>query len=413
MPSFVYPLSAARALALHAQGLASPHNGPPTPDIIYDTVERLGCVQMDTLHVVQRSHYLALWSRLGAYDPKDFDRLAYDPDQRRLFEGWQRCASLIPMKDYRYQMPHMDRLRNDPGDWYHRWLGQEDHNTLLPIVYRRVQQEGALRAADFKYDGPRRGSWWDWKPAKVALEYLYAFGDLMISNRHNFQRLYDLTERVLPAWVDTRPPTPEERDRFWIEQGVQALGICTPQQAADYSYRKRNAAREHLENLQSEGVFVPVEAELADGKVHTLIVHRDKLELLQQAAKGELVAERTTFLSPFDNLFWGKGRDVMFWGFRNVLEAYKPAPQRIWGYFNMPILHYDQFVGRFDPKLERKNGLLRLKALILEPGVQPEEELVDAVAGAMRDFLAFHKAKDLLIERSQPEEFGARLMQKL
>jgi uncharacterized protein YcaQ len=407
-----YPLFAARTLALHAQGLTTPNGSglPPTPDAIYNIVERLGCVQIDTLHMVQRSHYLVPWSRLGAYNPKDYDRLAYDPAHRRLFEGWQRCASLIPLKDFRYQMPHMDRLRIDPGDWYRRWLTETGHSDLPPLVLERIRQEGAVRAADFEYKGPRRNSWWDWKPAKAALEYLYAFGELMISDRVNFQRVYDLTERILPDWVDQTAPTIEERDRFWIEQGARALGICTPQQAADYSYRKRNNSRPILESLHADQLLVPVQAILADGKPHDLIVHRDTLPLLEQAASGALTAGRTTFLSPFDSLFWARGRDEQLWNFQQRLEAYKPASTRIWGYYCLAILHGEQLVGRFDPKLERKDGLLRLKALYLEPGLQPSEELVAAVAAAMRDFLAFHHAKDLVIERSEPIEFGEKLL---
>lgn len=139
-------------------------------------------------------------------------------------------------------------------------------------------------------------------------------------------------------------------------------------------------------------------------------MHRDWLPALEQAADGALPATRTTFLSPFDNLFWARGRDQQFWGFTQTLEAYKPAPQRIWGYYCLPILHHDRLVGRFDPKLERKTGLLRLKALHLEPGVKPDAALVRDVAVAMRDFMAFHKATDLVVESSQPAAFGTKLM---
>jgi uncharacterized protein len=410
-----YPLTAVRSLALHTQGLTTPlgTGALPTPSAINEVVERVGCVQIDTLHMVRRSHYVVVWSRLGSYDPADFDRLVYDPESRLLFEGWQHVASIIPLKDYRYQMPLNDRLRYEPSDWFKQWLAQEVNSELLPSVLERIRQEGALRAADFEYHGPRRGSWWDWKPAKTALEFLYSFGDLMIADRKNFQRVYDLTERILPKWVDTRKPSAEERDRFWIEQGARALGICQPMQAADYSYRKRTQVKSLVEAIMAEGVLVPVEATLADGNTHSLVVHRDNLELLQQAAEGDIRTERTTFLSPFDSLFWGRGRDEQFWGFRNRLEAYKRAPDRVWGYYCLPILHRDRLVGRFDPKLERQAGLLRLKALYLEAGIAPEEELIADVATAMRDFLAFHGAKDLVVEKSQPEEFGVKLLKAL
>jgi hypothetical protein len=201
----------------------------------------------------------------------------------------------------------------------------------------------------------------------------------------------------------------EERDRYWIEQGARALGICHPLQAVEYSYLKRTPGKPILEQLLKEGVLIPVQAEQANGKSAELVVHRDNLEFMQQAADGALKAERTTFLSPFDSLFWARGRDAQLWNFRHCLEAYVPEPKRQWGYFCLSILHKGRMVGKFDPKLERKTGLLRLKALYLEPGVELDDQLVHDVADAMRDFMRFHKATDLVVEKSQPVEFGEKL----
>jgi len=408
-----YPLSAARKLAVYSQGLAATKqiNATAKPEDIQKTVERLGCVQLDTLNLVQRSHYLVVWSRLGSYAPADFDALLYAPEKRVLFEGWQRVASIIPLKDYRYQLPRMERMRKNHSEGFLRWFDQEGHE-LMPMVLERIRKEGGLRAADFKYHGPRRGSWWDWKPAKTALEYLFAFGDLMISNRIHFQRVYDLTERVLPEWVDTAQPTMEQRDRYWMERAALALGICQPNQLIGYNYFQRRPVQAVLEKLVEEKVLITVEVMLeGDGKDRYL-VHHDYLEVLQKIADGAIQAERTTFLSPFDNLFWAVGRDEQLWGFRQRLEAYTPASKRLWGYFCMPILHHERLVGRFDPKMERKEGLLRLKALYLEDGVDQEDELLSGVANAMRDFMNFHKAQELIIEKSNPMDFGVRL-QKL
>jgi uncharacterized protein YcaQ len=162
-----------------------------------------------------------------------------------------------------------------------------------------------------------------------------------------------------------------------------------------------------------EGVFVSVPATLADGKTHQMIVHRDDLKTLNKAADNVLQPARTTFLTPFDSLFWGIQRDRQIFNFQQTLECYKPEPQRVWGYFCLPILHKARMVGRFDPKLERSTGTLRLKALHLEPGIAPDEELVADVAAAMRDFMTFHKAQTLVIEKSNPVEFGAALMQAM
>jgi uncharacterized protein YcaQ len=380
------PLSAVRALALRAQGLTTPNGAEsdPTLERIYSTVEQVGCVQIDTLHLVRRSQYLVLWSRVGYYDPGDFDRLIYQPDQRRLFEYWKHAASIIPLSEYRFRKESM-RYFQDNGGWWSEWRRNPDNTALVQQVLERVRAEGALRTADFESDGHKRGTWWDWKPAKHALEYLYDVGDLMIADRVNFQRVYDLRERVLPPWVDTTPPSPDEVRGHEIERAARALGIAQAGQIADYAYMKRGEAAPVIKEMLAEGVLLEVEAEQAS-------------------------AARTTFLSPFDSLFWARDRDRQVWGFRQTLEAYRPEPKRIWGYYCLPILHGDRLVGRFDPKLERKTGTLRLKALYLEPGIEPADNLIADTAGALRDFMAWHEARELVVERSDPAEFGPKLL---
>ena len=377
--------------------------------MILALIERLGGIQIDTLHVVQRAHYLTLWSRIGSYDTVTLDRLAYDPGERRLFEYWHHAASLVPLSAYRYFMPRMRWFKEGNSQWYQGWLKKPESAELVEAVLGRIRHEGALRAADFEHTEARRGAWWSWKPAKLALEHLYDRGDLMIANRVSFQRVYDLAERVLPDWVDATEPTMEESRRHFVEHAVRALGICQPLQTAEYTWMRRGTARPYVEALTEAGVFVPVRVTLADGDIHEMVIHRDHCDLLTQAADGAIKAERTTFLNPFDSLFWAKGRDVQLWNFRQSLEAYKPEKKREWGYFCMPILHRDRLVGRLDPKLDRKSGVLTLKKLYLEPGIAPDGELVSAVAGAMQDFMAFHKAADLTIEHSAPAVFGKKL----
>ncbi len=410
-----YPLSAVRALTLHTQLLDRSPECTPTPslDSVYEVVDHLGVVQIDTLHVVARSHYLVLWSRLGAYDSKLFDRLAYDPSQRRTFEGWQHAACFIPMHEYRYQMPLQRSLRENPSNWYTRWLAETHHPDIVKEVRRRIKKEGALRVSDFERGDHPPGSWWNWRPAKVALEYLFAFGELMIAERVNFQRSYDLASRIMPEGVDLTEPTIEERDRFWVERGAKAHGVCTAAQAADYTWMKLFRAKPAVAQLVKEGVLVEIKAKLLDGTTSEMLVHRDNLPLLEKAASGAISPQRTTFLSPFDSLFWARGRDEAYWGFRQRLECYTPAPKRVYGYFCLPILHKDRLVGRFDPKVERKNRLLRLNALYLEPGVKADEELVASVAASMRDFMKFHGADDLVIESSQPKVFAKKLIKAL
>lgn len=411
----VYSLAAARAMALHAQKLTEPiqqNPGKAGEEVIYQTVKDLGCIQIDTLHVVERSQYLVLWSRLGSYNKADFDDLLYDPNKRRLFEGWQHAACFVPLEDFRYQMPRMNSVQQKHIE-QSEWLAEPENQELCRSVYERIKNEGALRARDFQYDGPKRSGWWDWKPAKNALEYLNAWGDLMITERVSFQRVYDLRERVLPDWVEIEAPSEEQRDRFWLEQGVRALGICQPLQAADYSYLRRNFVRGYIADMTAEGVFKEVKVQTGDGSAHTFIVHNEAFELLEQAEKGTIKPRRTTFLSPFDNLFWARGRDGEFWDFRALLEAYKPAPTREWGYFNMPVLYNDLLIGRIDPKMDRKSGKLLIRGFYLEEGIELHDDMIGSLADAFRSFMEFHQADELVFERKEDAQLGAKILPRL
>lgn len=409
----IYPLAALRALALHTQRLST-HNdvpSPPTPDAIVELVRALGYVQIDALHVVNRAHYLTLWSRLGSYDPDALDLLIYTDGHRQLYEGWGHAASIIPLEHYRYH-----RWRSDPtcsfNPTFRNWLKKDGNRELVEQVLARLRDEGALRVRDLGHDGPPSGVWYDWKPPKTALEVLFARGDLMVADRVHFQRVYEVTERVLPTWVDTGPVPPEEARRFCFEKAARALGVFERRHLTFYAYLRATPVRDELKGLIEDGTLVEIRGQTTEG-VRNWLVHRDNLPLLERAAGGEIRAERTTFLSPFDSLFWAQKRDRRLWGFEQVLECYKPADQRIYGYFCLPILHRDRLVGRLDPKLDRKRGVLHIKALHLEPGVEPDEELVADVAGTLREFVAWHGATDVVFEKCDPRAFGDRVERAL
>ena len=413
-----YPLSALRSMALHPQGLTDPLRRGFRPDIedVYSTVCRVGWVQIDTLQVVNRAQYVTLWSRLGNYDTSLLDRLLFDdgstsPDNaRRLFEYWTHAACIIPLTEYPNVMPLMRRRGQGRGGWHRTWAADPANQKTVQSILERVTSEGAARPADFRTEKKPPGSWWNWDHSKIALEYLYDTGKLAISNRINFQRIYDIRDRVLPHWVDRREPPEEQALRSLLETSMRAIGVCEPPQVGDYFAMKRTEVRALVDSLIADGTFVEIEGMLSDRQSHRLLVHRDNLRLLEAASDGASRPRRTTFLSPFDSLFWAKGRDVAFWKFEQVLECYKRAPDRIWGYFCLPILDRDRIVGRFDPKLERRSGVMRVKSLYLEPGVRPSARLASSIARAMRDFMRFHDATDLVVERSEPADFGRKLL---
>jgi uncharacterized protein len=409
----IYPLSALRAIALHTQLLTTPNGASPAPttDMIVDLVTALGYVQIDTLQVVNRAHDAALWTRFGAYHIDEFHKLVYAAGQRRLYEGWGHAASIIPLEHYRYHRWRTDR-RVSFNPSFHEWLNKDGNRELVAQTLERIRSKGGLRVGDLEYGGPRRDSWYDWTPPKMALEVLFAWGDLMVADRANFQRVYDVRERVLPEWVDTTPVAADDGRRFCLEQAAKALGVFESRHLTLYAYMRAAPARSLVQVLIEEGVLVPIRGESMNS-VRPWMVHRDNLPLLERAADGDIRAERDTFLTPFDSLFWAQDRDELLWGFRQLLECYKPAALRVYGYLCFPILHKNRLVGRFDPKLDRASGVLHLHALYLEPGIEPDDELVRGVAAAMRDFLSWHGAQSLRIEKSEPLAFGAKLMRAL
>lgn len=407
--STIYSLPALRTVALHTQHLTTPNAASPalTIDRMLDLVTALGYVQIDTLHVVNRAHYVTLWARYGSYDIDDLHKLIYTADQRRLYEGWGHAASILPLEHYRYHRWRTDQKYSyNPG--FREWLDKDGNRELVDQVLARIRTEGALRVGDFEYDGSQRGVWYDWKPPKMALEALFAWGDLMVADRVNFQRVYDVKARVLPEWTDTTPVPAEEARRFCLEQAAKALGVFDLRHLTLYAYMRATPVRSEVRALVKDGTLVEIQGESMKG-VKKWMVHRDNLPLLQRAADGEISARRTTFLAPFDSLFWAWNRDQTLWGFKQLLECYKPAEDRVYGYFCFPILYKDRLVGRFDPKLDRKSGELSLNALYLEPSIEADDELVAAVATAMRDFLAWHGAKSIRILKSDPIKLGKKL----
>ena len=400
------PISAARTLALVKQGLAQ-RRPAHDKEAILQTVRRLGYVQVDTINVVARSHHLTLLSRHGPYRREDLDDLLYDADDRRLFEYWGHAASILPLEDYRYYLARMAWHRDVGSSWDRKW--RQENQSVIADVLAEVRRRGALGSRDFADPRDERGTWWDWKPAKRALDHLWSVGDLMVRRRVNFQKVYDLTERVLPEWVDRTPPSDEEGRRFFVLRAIGAMGVIfRPGTAALYfTLRRQNRAVGALiQALLDEGTLAAVEVE---GLTEPGVVLSEDLPLLERIVAGEIVPERTTFLSPFDNLIWDRQLLEQLWEFEYSLEAYTPAAKRRWGYFCLPILRRGALIGRVDPKMDRQNGTMIYRAFYLEDGVSLDDALLEDLAEATREFMAFHHAQALSIERSQPAELAMAL----
>jgi len=405
--SIALSLETARTLAVVKQGL---HRRPPAADrqTLLDTIRWIGLLQLDTIHVVARSHYLVMLSRVGLYDRGDLDALLY-PD-RHLFEGWAHAACLIPVEDHAHLAPVIRARRERPlPTWTQRRLG-DDPQGILDTVLAEIRERGPLASKNFQDPRGKRGTWWDWKPAKTALEVLFDRGHLMVDRRVNFQRYYDLAGRVLPASAEPPARTVDDWRRWAALRSVSCLGVATASQVSDYYRQRKPVARATLRELAAEGTVVPAEVE---GWKEPAYLHPADLSLVEEIAAGEHQPTLTTFLSPFDNLTWNRQRLRDLFGFDYRIEMYTPAAQRQYGYYVMPILHQGQFVGRLDPKADRQAGTLIVRAIYLEPGQALTDDLVAGIAGALREFMAFHGSQTLSIERSEPATLRPALLSQL
>lgn len=400
----------ARELAVAAQGLARPLETPATKAHAVETVRRLGCVQIDTIHVVARSQYLVLWSRLGHYDPSWLDEMLH-PD-RALFEYWAHAASLIPIELFPYFRRRMHHYRQNG---WHRdgWI--TENARVLEEVRQVIRERGPVGSAHF--DAPERAgpvepwAWWGGKPANRALDVLWSAGELTVVRRVNFHRIYDLTERVFPEWHDAGLPDIDEERRTLAYRAVRAMGVVLPRWLNDYYRTKWGTVRDGspkttdlLAAMADRGDLIPVHIDgLGDGYVAT-----ENEGLLDDVLHGA-TAERTTLLSPFDNLIWDRKRTEDLFDFEYRIECYTPAPKRRYGYFTLPILHRGRLIGRIDPKADRKNGVMILKSIHLEPGVQVDQEITDALRSTLREFARFHGTEEIRIERAPNGLAGALL----
>jgi uncharacterized protein YcaQ len=394
----------ARRVMLAAQGLEHLPDRPAVKADVLDMVRRMGVLQIDTIHVVARSPYLVLWSRLGDYRPNWLDELL---EEGALFEYWAHAACFLPIEDYPlYRRLMLDAIRDKvwPVKWAVKW--SQENPEIMARVRSHLQENGAVRSIEFENKNHRPGGWWNWKEEKDALEALLLTGEVMIARRHNFQRVYDLRERILPGWNDSAIPSTEDLRRTLTLRAVEALGIAFPGWVADYFRQPKKGLPPQLEALAAEGLLLQVEVEEFDGPAY---VHPVRYHLLEEAASGIREPTLTTLLSPFDPLVWDRQRARELFDFDYMIECYTPAPKRRYGYFTLPILHRGQLIGRLDPKAHRTQGVFEIKALHLEPGVAVSDELIADLAAVLRRLAAWHGTPDIVVRQSNPPEFATLL----
>lgn len=395
----------ARRLALAAQGLT----GAPTPSAngagpaatatLRAVLRRLGAIQIDSINVVARSHELVLAARAGAHDPAAFERLVYR--RRAGFEYWGHAASFLPIETFRLFLPRMARMAVQTRGW---WADtRRKHHHLYDLVLERIRADGPLTASDFREPGARRrGTWWDWAPAKHVLEDLFDQGVLLVYDRVRFERRYDLAERVLPAAVDLSEPSAGEAAVELTLLAARALGVATAADLADYFRLPPDEAKAGLAESLASGLLQEVRVQDWHKPAY----------LLPGTPLPRRALHPPVLLSPFDSLIWSRQRTERLFGFDYRLEIYVPAAKRQHGYYTMVVLAGGRPIARVDPKHDRATGRLLLRNLVIEDGVD-HGEAVQATTDAARRLAGYLGTSEVATSDGMPRGLAQLLERTL
>jgi len=384
----------ARRLAIIHQGLHTTTPFGRGKNAVLKAIDQTGYVQIDTISVVERAHHHVLRSRVPNYKKSQLHDLQIK--DRKVLEFWSHAAAYIPMSDYRFTLPIVDHFRSEKNPW------PKADKKMKEFVLDRIKAEGPLMSRDFKALKNRKGDgWWDWKPAKMALQRLFFEGELLVSHRQGFQRVYDLTERVVPSDISTLIPTTEEYADFLIDRHLRAHAYGSASMISYLRKGMKPSVNRRLKERHADGALIGVE-----------IKGLEQSELFAKAnlldASPNRIAKQLKILSPFDNSVIQRGRLSAIFGYDYQIECYVPKPKRIYGYFVLPLLLGDKFVGRIDAKADRKMKVLNVISLHLETRTD-EDEVLMKLAPALNEFSMFNGCESLHVQRTVHSGFGDRL----
>ncbi len=387
----------ARRIAIASQALHARRPFGSGKRAVYAAISHLGYVQIDTISVAERAHHHVLWSRVPDYAHKHLDTLQYR--DRSIIEYWAHAAAYLPAKDYRYLIPTMEHFRHQRDGW-----PRADQRVMAQVL-DRIRMEGPLMSRDFEApDRKGEGQWWQWKPAKLALQRLFFAGEIMVSHRQGFQRVYDLPERVLPADIDTSPPTPDAYALYLICNTLRAHGIA---QAREMHYLRRGMRKQVqavLDELTESGKVIPVTIHGAGGNRYYTTTDTMQMKIR--------IPKRARLLSPFDSFIIQRDRLRDLFDFDYQIECYVPKPKRIYGYYCLPILYGDRIIGRTDVKADRKSSTLRIIGLWIERENIPPE-IIPSLAVAFREFAAFNGCDHVEAGAVHPSRYRKALLSQL
>ncbi|EAQ96866.1 winged helix-turn-helix domain-containing protein [Congregibacter litoralis] len=387
-----------RRHALAAQGLLQSKPFGSGIAGAVNAINHLGYVQIDSISVVERAHHHVLYSRVPGFIPTMTNQLL---TERKIFEYWSHAAAFLPMEDFRFSLPYKNAIKNGKVHWF-----KSPDRPLMRRLLERIRVDGPLRSRDLETTRPNRAGWWDWKPAKKALEQLYMEGELMVSDREGFQKTYDLTERVLPSQVNTQTPGIEEFAEHLLQQQLRCHA-CVSLRGVTY-LRKDSALRKAVKHRVEEGLGSGELEELRSPPGEAFVVEAGMLE-----RKLPRAAPRMRILSPFDNAVIQRERLKTLFDYDYQLECYVPAAKRRHGYFSLPLLYRDDFVGRMDCKAHRKDRRLEIKSLHCEAESFGDDPVIDAFADAVGRFTAFQGCEVVTLDKVYPARLAQRLRSAL
>ncbi len=382
----------ARRLFITKQRLTGPIPAP-TADSMLTVARDLGCLQIDPISAVARSHLLVMFSRLGPYEVADLDRLIYA--DKKLFEYWAHCASFVLTEDF----PLFNSLMGG-YPWSERtlaWLKQNDK--LKRYILNAIRKRGPLLSRDLEEDGIHPKAWVStgWTSGRNIsrmLDFLWIGGKIMVAGRDGIQKQWDLTERVLPGWTPRARVTEHEREHRATLRAIRALGVATPQHIK-YHFMRGNYPQlaRTLTELEAAGRVARVAMRSRAGTAGwpgTWYIAQDDLPTLERLSNGDW-SPRTTLLSPFDNLICDRNRTEFMFDFNFRIEIYVPKAKRKYGYYVLPILHGDQIIGRIDPEMDREHNTLTVNAVYAEPNAPAAGGDIRAALNSLATFLGANK----------------------
>lgn len=384
-----------RHITLEAQGLHQEKSFGIGKAAVLSTLEQLGYIQIDTLSVVARAHHHTFWTRIPDYQPLWLDQLVAE---RQIFEYWFHAASYLPMRDFRYALPKMLSIKNGESRYY------KADAQVMRNVYEKIRIEGPQKARDFESLSKNNGSWWNWKPTKMALEQLFMQGDLMVSARNGIEKVYDLSERVLPKYINITPPTALEYAEYLVKTYLQAYGFTTLKQIMHL--KTGPILQKNIQTILNQMLEDKIIQELVIHGMPTIYIFTDLLEKTYDTNPQNLV-----LLSPFDNSIIHRERVKTYFDFDFRLECYTPQEKRKYGYFCLPILFGDVFIGRVDCKAHRKSGQFELIHLHIENTQIDMALWLPSFLTTLHSFVRFNQCHSLCISQISPPELSGIIRQ--